>query len=116
MRHKKKRNRLNRPADQRKAALRSLTTSLLREKEINTTLSNAKALVPEAEKMITLAKRGDSHAKVQAASFIQDPSVVDDLFAAVADRYKDRTSGFTRIVKTGNRRGDNAPTALVQLV
>lgn len=116
MRHQKKRNRLNRPADQRKAALRALTTALLREKQINTTLANAKALVPEAEKMISLAKRGDLHARRQAYSFIYDKDVVKDLFSAIAERYKDQQSGFTRIVKTGFRRGDNTATALVQLV
>lgn len=116
MRHKRKKRRMNRPADQRKAALRALATCLLREKQINTTLANAKALVPEVEKMISLAKRGDLHARRQASSFIYDKDVVKDLFAEVADRYKEQGSGFTRIVKDGNRRGDNAPLAVVQLV
>ena len=116
MRHRRKRRRLNRPADQRKAALRALTTCLLREKQINTTLVNAKALVCEVEKMISLAKRGDLDARRQAAGFIYDKEVVQDLFDAVSERYKDQKSGFTRIVKNGFRRGDNAQLAVVQLV
>ena len=116
MRHRKKKNQLSRPADQRKAALRALVTCVLREKKIDTTLSNAKAAAPEVNKFISLAKRGDLHARRQALSFIYDKDVVADLFDAVAERYKDRQSGFTRIIKTGNRRGDNVPTALLELV
>lgn len=116
MRHKRKKRRMNRPADQRKAALRALATCLIREKQINTTLANAKAVVPEVEKMISLAKRGDLHARRQASSFIYDKDVVKDLFGEVAERYKEQGSGFTRVVKDGNRRGDNAPLAIVQLV
>lgn len=116
MRHRKQRRQMNRPADQRKAALRALTTNLLREKEINTTLANAKAAAPEIEKMITLAKKGSVHARRQAASFIYDNDVVADLFSSVAERYKDRDSGFTRIIKSGTRRGDNVETAILQLV
>ncbi len=107
---------MSRPADQRRAALRVLTTCLLREKQINTTLANAKAVVPIVDKMVSLAKRGDLHARRQAAAFIYDGLVVRDLFSTVVDRYKKQKSGFTRIVKTGFRRGDNAPLALVQLV
>ena len=77
---------------------------------------NAKALVCEVEKMISLAKRGDLHARRQAAGFIYDKEVVQDLFDAVSERYKDQKSGFTRIVKNGFRRGDNAQLAVVQLV
>lgn len=116
MRHGKKFKRMGRPADQRKAALRALATALLREKQIDTTLSNAKAVAPVIDKMIGLARRGDLHARRQAASFIYDKAVVKDLFDAVAERYKDRNSGFTRIVKNGFRRGDNAPKAILQLV
>lgn len=107
---------MNRPADQRKAALRALATCLLREKQINTTLANAKAVAPVVEKMITLAKRGDLHARRQAAGFIYDTVVTRDLFSTVAERYKTRNSGFVRLIKTGYRRGDNAPLALLQLV
>jgi len=108
---------MNRPADQRKAALRALTTCLIREKEINTTLANAKAAAPEVAKLIGLAKRGDVHARRQAAGFIYDKEVVTELFTTVAERYKDTTNGgYTRIIKTGYRRGDNAPTAILQLV
>ena len=116
MRHRKKKRQLNRPVDQRKATLRSLTTNLLREKQINTTLVNAKALAAEVDKMVSLAKRGDLHARRQAAAFIYDKEVVQDLFNVVSDRYKDQASGFTRIIKNGFRRGDNAQLAVVQLV
>jgi len=107
---------MSRPADQRKAALRALTTNLLREKQINTTLANARAVAPEIDKVITLAKRGSLHARRQAAAFILDKEVVQDLFDAVADRYKEQNSGFTRIIKNGTRRGDNAQLAVLQLV
>lgn len=107
---------MSRPADQRKAALRALTTNLLREKQISTTLANARAAAPEIEKIISLAKKGDLHARRQAASFIYDKEVVQDLFDAVVDRYKDQNSGFTRIIKNGMRRGDNAQLAILQLV
>lgn len=107
---------MNRPADQRKAALRALATNILREKQINTTLANAKAVQPEVEKLIGLARRGDLHARRQAAAFIYDNEVVKDLFANTAERYKEQESGYTRIIKNGNRRGDNAPLAVLQLV
>ena len=116
MRHLKKKNTLGRAADQRKAALRALTTNILREKKVNTTLAKARAVAPWVEKMISLAKRGDAHAKTQARSFIYDKEVVEDLFGQVAERYKDQQSGFTRIVKNGLRRGDNAQLAILQLV
>ncbi|MDD9898979.1 MAG: 50S ribosomal protein L17 [Candidatus Melainabacteria bacterium] len=116
MRHGKKKNRMNRPADQRKAALRALATNLIREKQISTTMANAKAVAPEVERLIGLARRGDLHARRQAAAFLYDNAVVQDLFDGVAERYKDRQSGFTRVVKDGNRRGDNAEKAIVQLV
>lgn len=116
MRHNRKRNRLSRPADQRKAALRALATNLLREKQINTTLANARAVVATIEKLVNLAKRSDLHALRQAAAILYDKEVLKDLFKNVAERYKDNKSGFTRIVKNGNRRGDNAPLAIIQLV
>jgi large subunit ribosomal protein L17 len=116
MRHRRKKGRMNRPADQRKAALRVLTTSLLREKQINTTLANAKAVAPEVEKVISLAKRGDLHARRQAAAFIYDKDILKELFGAVAERYQSQKSGFTRVVKAGFRRGDNAALAILQLV
>ncbi len=116
MRHRCKKRRMNRPADQRKAALRALATSLIRDKEINTTLANAKAAAPEVEKLITLAKRANLHARRQAAAFVYDKDAVKELFSTITERYKDRNSGFTRIIKSGNRRGDNVPTAILQLV
>ncbi len=116
MRHRRKKNLLNRPRDQRIATLRALATSLIREKSLNTTLANAKAVAPAVEKLITLAKRGDLHARRQAAAFIYDNAVVQDLFSAVTERYQSRQSGFTRVVHNGFRRGDNAELAIVSLV
>ncbi len=116
MRHGRKVRRMNRPQDQRRAALRALATNLLREKSIDTTVANAKAVAPEIERLIKLARRGHLHARRQALAFIYDRDVVKDLFSATADRYKERNSGFTRIIKNGFRRGDNAPLAIMQLV
>lgn len=116
MRHGRRLRRMSRPADQRKAALRALATNLLREKQIDTTLANARAVAPEIERLVGLARRGGLHARRQAAAFIYDKEVVKDLFSNVAERYKAQQSGFTRIVKNGNRRGDNAPLAILQLV
>lgn len=117
MRHRCKRHKLSRPADQRKALLRSLATSLFREKQISTTLSNAKALSSVADKLVKLACRGDLHARRQAAAYLFDKAVLADMFDSVAKRYAGvRQSGFTRIVKNGFRRGDNSQLAIVQLV
>ncbi len=116
MRHRCRKHKLSRPADQRKALLRSLATNLLREKQLDTTLANAKAVASEIERLIKLACRGDLHAKRQAAAYIYDKDVVKDLFDTTAARYKDRKSGFTRILKNGFRRGDNTAKAIIQLV
>jgi large subunit ribosomal protein L17 len=113
MRHQKKRHLLGRPADQRKAALRSLTTALLRHDSIHTTEAKAKALQSVAEHMITLAKRGDLHARRQVAGYVYDKDVVKRLFDEVAPRFTEINGGYTRIVKTVARRGDNAPMAII---
>lgn len=109
-------SRLGRPTDQRQAVLRSLTTSLLDHERIETTLAKAKAAARSAERMITLAKRGELHARRQALGFIHDEDVVTKLFEVLAPRYEERQGGYTRVLKLGPRRGDGAPMAIVELV
>lgn len=116
MRHQKKRHRLSKPADQRKALLRSLTTELFKHGQITTTEARAKAVQPEVEKMITLGKRGDLHARRQAEAWILEGDIARRLFAEVAPRYKERQGGYTRVVKVPPRLGDGAPMAVIQLV
>jgi len=116
MRHGKRVPKLGRTAAHRKAMLRNMVTDLFRHEKIETTLPKAKALRPLAEKMITLGKRGDLHARRQALAVVRDKGVVHKLFTELADRYKDRQGGYVRILKLGFRRGDNAPLALVEMV
>ncbi len=105
-----------RTTNQRKALLRGLTTSLLKEGRIVTTEAKAKALRPVAEKMITLGKKGDLHSRRQALAYILEEDVVTKLFEEVAPKYAERNGGYTRIIKSGPRRGDGAPTAIIELV
>lgn len=116
MRHRKKRNTLARPADQRKAILRSLANAFFKTGEIQTTLGKAKAVQSEVEHLITLAKRGDLHARRQAAAFLYEKDVVKKLFNETVGSFKDKNGGYTRLIKTAPRRGDAAPTAILQLV
>jgi large subunit ribosomal protein L17 len=116
MRHRKVRHKLSRNASHRKALLRNLVTELLRHGRIKTTLAKAKAMKSPAEKMITLGKRGDLHARRQALSFIQSKDVVHKLFDTVASTYAERNGGYTRIYKLGPRKGDAAPMAIIELV
>ena len=116
MRHACAGRQFGRNSGHRKALLRTLVTSLLKNEKIETTVAKAKEIQPLAEKMITLAKRGDLHARRQALSFILDEAVVKTLFADVAPRYANRHGGYTRIVKTRNRMGDAAPMAVIELV
>jgi len=115
MRHRKKINLLGRPADQRKALLRSLTTELLRHKQITTTETKAKALRETVEHMITLAKRGDLHARRQAEAYILDKDVTKTLFAEIGPAFANRNGGYVRVIKTLPRRGDAAPMAIAEL-
>ncbi len=96
--------------------MRNMVTSLLDHEKITTTTTRAKELRKIAEKMITLGKRGDLHARRQALQVIRDRKVVGKLFEMVALRYKDRPGGYTRILKLGNRVGDNAPLCQIELV
>ncbi len=107
---------LGRSTDQRIAMFRSLTTNLLKYGKIETTVTRAKETRKFAERMITLGKRGDLHARRQALSFITEESVVKDLFDNIAPKYVERNGGYTRIMKMGPRRGDAAEMSIIELV
>ena len=107
---------LGRNSAHRKAMLRNLVTDLFREERISTTDTRAKEARREAEKLITLAKRGDLHARRQVLSYIYDESVVTNLFEEIGPRYADRNGGYTRILKLGPRRGDAAEMVFLELV
>lgn len=116
MRHRCRVPKLGKPADQRKALLRSLTTELIRHGRITTTLVKAKAMRPEVEKMVTLAKSGTLAARRQALGYIYDTDLVHALFAEAPERYGDRQGGYTRVVRTVPRRGDNAEMAIIEMM
>lgn len=116
MRHNKSGRRLGRNSSHRKAMFRNMVTSLFEHERIVTTKEKAKELRPIAEKMITLAKRGDLHARRQALSFIRSEDVVSKLFSSIKDQFADRNGGYTRIIQTGTRRGDCADMAIIELV
>eukprot|EP00542_Grammatophora_oceanica_P011131 CAMPEP_0194026478 /NCGR_PEP_ID=MMETSP0009_2-20130614/765_1 /TAXON_ID=210454 /ORGANISM="Grammatophora oceanica, Strain CCMP 410" /LENGTH=175 /DNA_ID=CAMNT_0038665169 /DNA_START=76 /DNA_END=603 /DNA_ORIENTATION=+ len=116
MRHRKKVKKLGKPADQRKALLRALTTEIIRHGRIKTTLVRARAVRKHVDHMITLGKRGDLHARRQALGWIYDKQLVHALFEAAPDRYSDRNGGYTRVLRTVARRGDNAKMAIIELV
>ncbi|MGI6212505.1 MAG: 50S ribosomal protein L17 [Anaerovoracaceae bacterium] len=107
---------LGRPSAHRKSMLRNLVTDLFREERISTTNMRAKEARRVAEKMITLAKRGDLAARRQVLSYVYDESVVTKLFEEIAPRYAERNGGYTRILKLGPRRGDNAEVVFLELV
>ncbi|NLU43192.1 MAG: 50S ribosomal protein L17 [Firmicutes bacterium] len=112
----KQQSKLGRTGSHRKAMFRSLVTALFRNDRIRTTQIKAREVRPIAEKLITLAKRGDLHARRQAAGWLLDAEVLQKLFSDIGPRYQDRQGGYTRIVKLGQRRGDAAPEALLELV
>jgi large subunit ribosomal protein L17 len=116
MRHGCAGRQFGRDSSHRKALLRMLVTALLKNEKIETTTAKAKEIRPLAEKMITLAKRGDLHARRQALSFIHDESVVSTLFTQIGPRFSSRNGGYTRIVPTRDRAGDAAPMAVIELV
>ena len=116
MRHRMSGRKLNRTSSHRKAMFANMTASLLRHEQIKTTKPKAKDLRSFADKMITLAKRGDLHARRQALSFLQDKEVVSKLFDTLAERYQDRQGGYTRVLAAGFRYGDSAPMAIIELV
>ena len=116
MDHNKGGKKLGRTGTHRRAMFRNLSTELFRHERIETTLGKAKALRPIAEKLITLAKRGDLHARRLAGAQIQDPETLKKLFADLGERYQDRQGGYTRVLKLENRLGDNAQMARIELV
>ena len=116
MRHRCRVAMLGRPADQRKALLRSLTTELIRHGRITTTLVKAKAMRPEVERMVTLAKSGTLSDRRIALGYIYDKDLVHSLFEAAPERYGSRQGGYTRVVRTVPRRGDNAEMAIIEMM
>jgi len=116
MRHKRAGSKLGRVTAHRWALFRNLLTALLRHERITTTTAKAKALRPLADRLITLSKRDDLHARRQALTLVPDTAVVGRLFDTVAARYADRRGGYTRIIPAGTRRGDGAPVAIIELV
>ncbi|CAJ1960659.1 unnamed protein product [Sphenostylis stenocarpa] len=116
MRHGRRVPKLNRPPDQRRALIRGLTTQLLKYGRIKTTRARASAIRKYVDKMITLAKDGSLHKRRQALGFIYEKQIVHALFAEVPERYGERNGGYTRIIRTLPRRGDNAPMAYIELV
>ena len=116
MRHGKSGRKLNRTASHRKALFANMAASLIEHEQIVTTLPKAKELRPIVEKLVTLGKRGDLHARRQAISAIRDESLVKRLFDTLAPRYAERNGGYTRIMKAGFRHGDNAPMAVIEFV
>jgi len=116
MRHLKSGRQLSRNSSHRWALMRNLITALLREEKIQTTDPKAKELRRWVDRVITLGKRGDLHARRQAAAIIFDKTVVKKLFDTIGPRFKDRPGGFTRIIKLGIRHGDAAQMALIELV
>jgi large subunit ribosomal protein L17 len=116
MRHQCRVPQLGRPADQRKALLRSLATELIRHGQITTTKARAKAVRSEVERMISLAKDGSLAARRRAMGYIYDKQLVHALFEAAQERYGNRSGGYTRIARTVRRRGDNAEMSIIELV
>jgi large subunit ribosomal protein L17 len=116
MRHARGYRRLNRTHEHRKALWANMAGSLIEHEQIKTTLPKAKELKPIIEKMITLAKRGDLHARRQAASKLKQDAFVEKLFAVLGPRYKDRQGGYVRVLKAGFRYGDMAPMAIIEFV
>jgi large subunit ribosomal protein L17 len=116
MRHLKAGRKLGRTSSHRLATMRNMVTSLLQHEKIETTEAKAKELRPLTEKMVSLGKRGDLHARRLAMRVIRDESVAKKLFDDIAPRFKDRAGGYTRILKVGRRHGDNAPVSIIELV
>lgn len=116
MRHGYRGRRFNRSAEHRKAMFANMCQALIKHEQIITTLPKAKDLRPVIEKLITLGKRGDLHARRQAIAQIKDVDLVKKLFEVLGPRYKARNGGYTRVLKAGFRFGDNAPLAVIEFV
>jgi large subunit ribosomal protein L17 len=116
MRHGNAHRKLNRTAEHRRAMFANMAAALIKHEQITTTLPKAKDLRPIVEKLVTLGKRGDLHARRQAIAEIRDVDMVKKLFAVLGPRYKDRNGGYTRVLKAGFRYGDSAPVAVIEFV
>lgn len=116
MRHQKAGRKLGRDTSHRRAMLRNMVTSLFKHEKIETTDAKAKQLRPVAERIITLAKRGDLHARRQVLSYMQDNGTAHRLFEEIKDRFLNRQGGYVRIIKKGYRKGDGAPVSVIQLL
>ena len=116
MRHRKAGRKLGRTSSHRKAMLANMAAALIKHEQITTTLPKAKELRRVADRLITLGKRGGLHARRQALSSLKDPVLTAKLFEALAERYKERQGGDTRVLKAGFRYGDMAPMAVIELV
>ena len=116
MRHRMGGRKLNRTSAHRKALFANLACALIKHEQIKTTLPKAKELRPYVEKLITLGKRGDLHARRQAFAKLRDEAIVAKLFSVIKDRYADRQGGYTRVLQAGFRYGDCAPMAVIELI
>ena len=116
MKHNITHRKLNRTTSHRKALLMNLSNALIKHEQITTTLPKAKELRPYVEKIISLGKKGDLQSRRKTISILQDENNVKKIFNIIAERYKKRSGGYTRIIKIGNRFGDNAPTAIIELL
>jgi len=116
MRHANAHRKLSRRSDHRRAMFANMAASLIKHEQITTTLPKAKDLRPIVEKLVTLGKRGDLHARRQAVAQMRDLAMVKKLFDVIGPRYKDRNGGYTRVLKAGYRYGDSAPVAVIEFV
>ena len=116
MKHNITHRKLNRTSSHRKALLMNLSNALIKHEQITTTLAKAKELKSFVDKLITLGKKGDLQSRRKAISILNDEKNINKIFSSIAERYKERSGGYTRIVKIGNRFGDNAPTAIIELI
>jgi large subunit ribosomal protein L17 len=116
MRHGKVYRKFNRTAEHRRAMFANMCAALIKHEQIITTLPKAKDLRPVVEKLVTLGKRGDLHARRQAAADLRDADMVKKLFEVIGPRYKERRGGYTRVLKAGFRYGDSAPVAVIEFV
>jgi len=116
VRHRKKGRKLNRTASHRKAMFANMAAALIKHEQIITTLPKAKEMKRIIDRLITLGKRGDLHARRQAFARLRDEEMVKKLFDVLGDRYKERSGGYSRVLRAGYRFGDNAPRAVIELV
>ena len=116
MKHNIKNKKLNKTSSHRKAMFMNMSNALIKHEQITTTLAKAKELRRFVEKIVTLGKKGDLFSRRKAASILQDQKMSKKVFDVLAERYKVRSGGYTRIIKLGNRYGDNAPTAVIEFV